>query len=295
MIVPNYFKKFKCIADKCTHSCCVGWEIDIDSDTQMFYSVLPGEIGDKIRENISNDLPPHFILKNNKCPFLNEKGLCDIILNYGQDSVCEICREHPRFYNEYKNFTEAGVGLCCEEAAKIILESDSKFSVSGEYKKLSVKEKEFLAEREKCFNILQDRVFSIAERFKILSEKYGFAFEKIKIKDVLQEFMSLERLDNEWSVALSIANDTFNFKVFEEYSVSFEQFSVYLIYRHLKKGYDIKNYSGIIKFVIYSCIVVAALLGDDYSFSEIARMFSCEVEYSEKNLLKILNKIKEEL
>ena len=26
--VPSYYKDFKCIADKCRHSCCIGWEID---------------------------------------------------------------------------------------------------------------------------------------------------------------------------------------------------------------------------------------------------------------------------
>ncbi len=25
---PDYYTEFKCIADKCTHSCCVGWEIN---------------------------------------------------------------------------------------------------------------------------------------------------------------------------------------------------------------------------------------------------------------------------
>ena len=36
-VFPNYYKKFKCIADKCKHNCCIGWEIDIDNDTLEFY------------------------------------------------------------------------------------------------------------------------------------------------------------------------------------------------------------------------------------------------------------------
>ena len=41
---PSYYEKFKCIADRCTHSCCVGWEISVDSDTREKYSEIGGEI-----------------------------------------------------------------------------------------------------------------------------------------------------------------------------------------------------------------------------------------------------------
>ncbi len=30
LFAPRYYKKFKCSADKCDHSCCVGREIDVD-------------------------------------------------------------------------------------------------------------------------------------------------------------------------------------------------------------------------------------------------------------------------
>ena len=32
-ITPNYYMNFKCIADKCRHTCCAGWEIEIDDET----------------------------------------------------------------------------------------------------------------------------------------------------------------------------------------------------------------------------------------------------------------------
>ena len=35
--VPSYYKTFQCIADKCEHSCCIGWEIDIDEDSYDYY------------------------------------------------------------------------------------------------------------------------------------------------------------------------------------------------------------------------------------------------------------------
>ena len=36
-IMPRFFADFACIADKCTDSCCIGWEIDIDEETAKAY------------------------------------------------------------------------------------------------------------------------------------------------------------------------------------------------------------------------------------------------------------------
>ena len=38
--MPDYFPEFACIADKCTDSCCVGWEIDLDDDTSDYYKSI---------------------------------------------------------------------------------------------------------------------------------------------------------------------------------------------------------------------------------------------------------------
>ena len=41
---PSYYKDFKCIASKCTRSCCsVGWEIIIDKNTADYYKSVSGE------------------------------------------------------------------------------------------------------------------------------------------------------------------------------------------------------------------------------------------------------------
>ena len=40
LYAPKYYKNFKCIADRCPHSCCIGWEIDIDRTTLTKYESL---------------------------------------------------------------------------------------------------------------------------------------------------------------------------------------------------------------------------------------------------------------
>ena len=128
---PDYYKEFSCIADKCKHSCCIGWEIDIDKKSLEIYKSLKNDFGKRLIENIAeNEDSSHFILsKNERCPFLNDNNLCDVILNLGENLLCQICSDHPRFRNFFSSRTETGLGLCCEEAARIILSHKEKVSL----------------------------------------------------------------------------------------------------------------------------------------------------------------------
>ncbi len=131
---PEYAARFKCTANRCTDSCCIGWEIGIDEETYKKYNTLEGEIGEKIRKNLDTGATcPTFKLTNGKrCPMLTPNNLCEIILEKGEEFICEICREHPRFYNILPDCVEWGVGLSCEAAAELILESDTKNTVTAE-------------------------------------------------------------------------------------------------------------------------------------------------------------------
>lgn len=124
--VPEYNKKFTCTADRCSDNCCIGWEIDIDSNTAAYYDSVIGDFGEKLHRNISDTNPKSFILgANERCPFLNNRNLCEIILTLGEDKLCNICTEHPRYYEWFGNVKEGGIGLCCEEAARIIISAEN--------------------------------------------------------------------------------------------------------------------------------------------------------------------------
>ncbi len=124
--LPEYYKSFACIADRCSDNCCIGWEIDIDNSTADYYEKVVGEFGEKLRRNISDTEIKSFILgKNERCPFLNDSNLCEIILTLGENKLCNICTEHPRYYEWFGNVKEGGIGLCCEEAARLIISSDN--------------------------------------------------------------------------------------------------------------------------------------------------------------------------
>ena len=176
--VPNYYHKFKCIADKCKHSCCIGWEIDIDEFSLESYRNVEGAFGERLRRNIDFDCDcPHFILQEgDRCPFLNDNNLCDMICEIGEDLLCDICADHPRFRNFFSDSVEEGIGLCCEEAARIVLCNHEPFSLISDDSGCSYtdEERRVLNERQEIFDLLQNREFSVFERLEALSKKYSF-------------------------------------------------------------------------------------------------------------------------
>lgn len=275
-IFPNYYKKFKCIADKCKHSCCIGWEIDIDEETMDLYNSLEGEFAEKIRENIEGEVPRFILKEGDRCPFLNKNGLCDIILNLGKEAICDICYLHPRFSNFYEDFIETGLGLCCEEAARIILTENEKFAVP------LTKDDEFFKERQETFDIFQNRDVSVLERFKRLSGKYGFEFDFSNEK-LYNFYMSLERLDAAWETELEKLKSADSTDIFvrEDLQIFFEQLACYFIFRHFQRG------AG---FTLVSCFVVGEICSKCETFEQmldVVRMYSSEIEYSQENTEKV--------
>ena len=115
LVYPDYYPAFRCIADRCRHTCCAGWEIDIDPDARAAYGRVTGLLRDKLRRAVRDDPTPHFVLAvGERCPFLTDENLCELILSRGDESLlCRICRDHPRWRSFLPGRTEIGVGLCC--------------------------------------------------------------------------------------------------------------------------------------------------------------------------------------
>lgn len=126
-IQPSFYDDFACTASACTDSCCIGWEIDIDPDTHLYYQGVPGDMGNRLKRGIdAGQGAPHFTLGGNeRCPFLSNSNLCDVYTHLGEEHLCDICKQHPRFYEWYGDRVEAGLGLCCEEACRLLLSSSA--------------------------------------------------------------------------------------------------------------------------------------------------------------------------
>lgn len=302
-IFPNYYDKFTCIAGDCKHNCCIGWEIDIDDSTMEFYKSMDTEMGRRIRASIEGE-PPHFILgAGERCPFLNDEGLCNIICACGEDALCDICYLHPRFRNFYTDFAETGLGLCCEEAARIILSEHEPFSVLMPEDATSSEEEElFFARRQAVFDILQARQRTIKERFSALAEVFGFTFS-FSLSELVPQYLALERLDEAWTEKLCALQDfSFDDGVFEEaeLQIPFEQLSVYFIFRHLTDAMWDGTYAERIRFALVSGYLIGALWAQSAERNgkltmdemvEIARLYSSEIEYSEANTEALIHMV----
>lgn len=121
-VYPDYLEKFTCTADKCSHCCCHGWEIDIDDYTYKKYMSMQGPIGSLVQSSITGSGVKHFRLnEKDDCPLLNDKGLCTLCLTYGEESLCCVCHMYPRFISRYGDTQEISLSLSCEEAARIII------------------------------------------------------------------------------------------------------------------------------------------------------------------------------
>ena len=299
---PAYYNKFQCIADKCRHNCCIGWEIDIDEDTLFKYNSVGGSFGKRLKDNITfDDGTAHFVLDGKeRCPFLNCEGLCDIILEMGESALCEICTQHPRFRNFYTHFTEVGLGMCCEEAARIILNEKEPFDIicidGHTAEQYDDDEAPFFNERGKALDILGNRKLSLIKRFEYLSEKYGFSQEELYFKNVRDLYFGFERFDAEWTSILE--NASFHGTALleaNEFSIPFEQLACYFVYRYFSEAMYDGNMISRLKFAVASCFAISAIC-EAYKASngslaiddivEYSRMYSCEVEYSEENVQK---------
>ena len=299
-IVPNYYHKFICIADRCRHSCCIGWEIDVDEKTMALYKAMDSPLGADIRKHIEGD-DPHFILQEGeRCPFLQENGLCRIICEYGEDALCDICRLHPRFRHFYSAFTETGLGLCCEEAARIILFTEDPFSVSlPEDANVTESEQVFFNFREQILSLLQDRKQSIRERFELLAKRCSFVFD-IPLKKLVKTYLSLERLEENWTKRIEhLQGYAFDGSIFSEddFAIFFEQLAVYFVFRHLSDGIWDGLYAERLRFALMSCYFIGALISQareekgsicEEDMIDIVRQYSSEIEYSEENVATLL-------
>lgn len=127
-VIPDYYPQFHCIADRCRHNCCIGWEIDVDADTYALYNTVGGDFGNRLKTGIVHGEQPCFRLcEGERCTFLNQQGLCDIILTLGEDALCDICTDHPRFRTYLGDDLRLGLGLCCEAACRLILDNPVRF------------------------------------------------------------------------------------------------------------------------------------------------------------------------
>lgn len=119
-VKPHYYDEFRCSADKCPDTCCAGWQIVIDDESLESYLELKGGFGSRIMNSVDWE-EGCFLQYKGRCALLNENNLCDMVVELGEEYLCETCRRYPRHIEEFEGLREMSLSLSCPVAAEMIL------------------------------------------------------------------------------------------------------------------------------------------------------------------------------
>lgn len=276
-IFPKFYKNFLCKADKCKHSCCKGWEIDIDEETAGKYLAMTGELGAEIRQNIGKNEDSYFfkLTEDERCPFLQKNGLCKIILNIGEENICEICTMHPRFFTMLDDVELCGVGLSCEKTCELLLgdEKDLVFYIEDTEEELSFSE------------VLAVIGLNLPNEM----QEFSLTVNAENINKVLEIMAKTEPIDENWSKELSIMQDMDNVELkAKEYLENSDKNILnkiyqYILYRQLERLVDI-DIEALINYAQYSILFIILHTMISKELGESVRRWSEQIEYDTDNV-----------
>ncbi|MCD8328699.1 MAG: flagellin lysine-N-methylase [Ruminococcus sp.] len=314
-VKPSYYWDFTCKAQACQDNCCrVGWRIAVDEQSYCSLSDHHEPIFKKLCSAIKLDDEGYYI-NGGECPALSEDGLCEIAKNYGDEELGYICRMHPRFINEYSDRTEYGLGLACEEAARLIMfdvctvyrciDSGDGEGETDEKAERLIELRESLMHFITCNGALNDKIagmlmyiqriaplyaneeYESAESVKLQEIKLTKNAEPQNVAELTEVFKGLEILDEKWPKALDKARVNSKSTAFDG---NLKRIFNYFLYRYFVSYSLDGDMMGAVKLAAVSVILLRLLFMDKNKYRRInlAHMYSKEVEYNEENLENLL-------
>lgn len=298
---PCFYDAFVCIASRCTDNCCIGWEIDIDERSLARYKSAEGEFAKRLCSAIhkgEDGVHTFAFGEGERCALLREDGLCELILNMGESSLCDICALHPRFFGWYNGLKEAGLGLCCEEVCRLMfldstplsfisveIDEEAEDTCSEELLQL------LLEAREELFALLQkrnaplcDRLYSAAVYTRRLQDALDNGGElpccvltsapapdEDTLKALLSLYKDMESISSEWDERLEqltercdeIAEALPHFcSQFSGEVWRYEHIAVYFCYRYFLNGVfegEVLSRIGLMNAAVLSVIMMDCL------------------------------------
>lgn len=288
-LVPEYYLKFQCTAAACGHNCCrEGWEIGIDDahaaqykdivsdpEKNRFKQLKEGVFLPTVKERRQGMRPHIRLAENGSCPFLCEDGLCMLIKNYGENILCQICADHPRFRNFYSDHTEMGIGLCCEEAVRLIMGNEAPV---------------------RYVNLTGGELMEPEHRKSGLEERYrNLCMKKLDICALSEYLLCLDCLESEWKRMLEAVRkeNCADVPDVTENSV-WQAVEEYLLYRHLvKDGPEVTACLYQLIQCLHRNTEILPGYEPEKRLAEILRVFSSEIEYSDEAIETVKRKIHE--
>lgn len=318
-VKPDFYDDFVCKAGECSDTCCAGWEITVDDKSMLYYASEECPVSAEIAAGtqINDDGETVFKLKDKeRCFFLCDDGLCRIYSECGKDALCDICSEHPRFYNIYEDSEEAGLGLCCERVCEMLFDESYSlgFDVQGscddaDYSYL-------FNVRQACYSAIYcstDFSAGIRDMLLLIYDVSEFSDTELKLRqdfdtgelfsEILGIFSKTEPVSDEWTQLIAQLSVHLN----EICSISgsnpfneedYRKLLLYLIYRHLIESAYISDLlygvcfavAGVI--FVHMCNCLSYLQKKSLNKADIicnTKMFSKQIEYSAENTELVMN------
>ncbi len=178
--IPDYYKEFKCIANKCEDTCCAGWQIVIDDKSLNKYKKVRGKFMGRMLCSVNWRNGTFRQDKEKRCAFLNDNNLCDMYTNLGEASLCRTCKMFPRHMEEFEGVREVTLSISCPEVARILMERMTPVRfIDYEKDRGAFEDEEFedfdpflfsilQDSRKKMIEILQNRELSLRERVMLV-------------------------------------------------------------------------------------------------------------------------------
>lgn len=129
---PKYYPSFACKADACRNTCCSSWRIPVSKEE--FHRLVTMECSRNLNRRIQNafivpevvtDEVYRYISFNwlGQCP-IQEKGLCYLHREKGEEFLPKICRLYPRSLKRIGNYNVACCSSSCERVVEILYDYD---------------------------------------------------------------------------------------------------------------------------------------------------------------------------
>lgn len=205
-LIPAYYQEFSCIGSDCEDNCCHGWTVAIDKKTYKdTVKILDPKWKKDFKQHYkrnkkeNNDQAYAYMKMDScgNCPFLSEKGLCNVHADLGEKYLSHTCVTYPRTFHEVNGVLEASLSISCPEAARVALLNTEKMEfvqTDIEYSEKTVtrnfkmdqaqNEKQYFWDmRVAAITILQDRTYTIEDRLIILGLVTKRVQEAIETKE----------------------------------------------------------------------------------------------------------------
>lgn len=302
--IPDYFEDFACIGGKCKKSCCIGWELEVDPDTFDYYQTVPGPFGNRIRNELKKGETDEFcgftLPVDGRCPFLNSDNLCDIVLELGEEALCDICSNYPRHTFSYGNYLEKGLTISCEEACRLLFEAKEGLR----FKEIEIPDSDFDEEDDitedeiiefehrqlALFEILYDVDLTFDEKINRICGSHDYP--ELRSKEERLHILSiLEPIDSEWIDSMGGLLNRIDSEDLPWDNEAYSKLLTYFLYRYLPRGLYDGDLGSKIRFAVFCVYCIRDLENLLLHLPTAASQFSREVEHSDENIDRIMEEL----